>query len=149
MILFVLQSTTPFCPPLYGLYPSMGHVWPGVACYSLRPGAITAALYLSEFISPPPSPPSPPSPVSDIQEATSPASEDSTSTSGAGLCEGPPQGASTRSVPAPVGTPVSTPVWFHIDFGGMRKGAPFPQGMLAAFEYIRRQAGPGSPLGQQ
>ena len=75
-------------------------------------GAITAALYLSEFVSPLGG-----SPLghitSDCEKEAGSAEPSTTTNSSAGT-------------------------WFHLDFMGTKAGAAEPQGLRSSFEYIRR-----------
>ena len=97
-------------------------------CVSLRGrfgGAITAALYLSEFIVP-----------LNRNASSSPShcnqSEPIDANSGGeGLHEKIDDAASKK--------PVET-VWFHIDFMGSKNGQSEPQGLRAVFEYVKRLA---------
>ena len=74
-------------------------------------GAITAALYLSEFVSPLGG--SPMGATSDCEKEAGSAESSTTTNSSAGT-------------------------WFHIDFMGTKAGCAEPQGLRVAFEYIRR-----------
>lgn len=88
-------------------------------------GAITAALYLSEFITPVPV-------KSKVEQTTDPdgvadisALKVSTSLDSDAESEKPPV--------------ASTMTWFHVDFGGSKGGAADPQGMRAVYEYIKAE----------
>lgn len=97
-------------------------------------GAITAALYLSEFITPVPS---------KAKAASKELREDESDTSVKSTDDVTPQlqvqvkseGSDDEAVvPAP--SPVT---WFHIDFMGAKGGQAEPQGMRAVYEYIKSE----------
>jgi len=78
-------------------------------------GAITAALYLSEFISP--------------LVTTSPATTGANASASTGE-RAPKRGAAASAFP---------PLWFHIDFYALnKKGAAMPQGVRAMYAYIQK-----------
>ena len=78
-------------------------------------GAITAALYLAEFVAP-------------LSAAAASAKD-----------KGEDEG---EGGDAPAATHPTRGVWMHLDFMGTKQGAAEPQGMRAVFEYIKRVIAP-------
>lgn len=80
-------------------------------------GAITAALYLSEFIVP---------------------WKSTRNISSSAAVEGADGGGRNETSEKIANEKGNDVIWFHIDFMGSKNGHAEPQGMAAVFEYIKK-----------
>jgi hypothetical protein len=87
-------------------------------------GAITAALYLSEFITP----------VSTKDASDSSEDKDNEDKTDSSSSSSKVEVDVTKSND---GKPTSSATWFHVDFMGSKGSSAEPQGMRAVYEYIR------------
>lgn len=83
-------------------------------------GAITAALYLSEFITPVP-----------VKDGTEQTQDSDVVADQSGIKVSASVDGDSEKPPAMT--------WFHVDFMGSKGGAADPQGMRAVYEYIKAE----------
>ena len=110
--------------PLWGAYkPALKSTVADLVNAAEGAGAITAALYLSEFVAPLGGGLAGPPPIAGSSEGKD----------AGGGGEGDAAVGSSLAAAGP-----SKAVWFHVDFMGTKGGVAEPQGMKAVFEYIKR-----------
>ena len=116
--------------PLWGAYkPALKSTVADLVNAAEGAGAITAALYLSEFVAPLGGGLAGPPPIAGAADGGKDTGGEGDAAAGASISAAGPSKA----------------VWFHVDFMGTKGGVAEPQGMKAVFEYIKRHvaAAPG------